>query len=494
MQGDPRDATIVLFGGTGDLATRKLIPSLFHLWRQDSVGTPLILALGRRVDSRDEYCTYLRDCIPEATEHPEPWDEFEKHIHFFLFDVEDRGVFANLRGEIERREREADLPGRRLYYLSVAPSLFGTIVSGLGEAGLLEREQEPETPDAPRPTDRWCRLVVEKPFGHDLRSSIALDEAIHAWVNERQVFRIDHYLGKDTVQNLLAFRFANGMIEPLWRSTYIDEVTLTVAERMGIGQRGGYYDGVGALRDMMQNHMMQLLSLTAMEPPISMGADDLRNEKVKVLRAIRLPADAREVARTTVRAQYERAEIDGQRVPGYLQEEGIDAGSTTPTFVAAELAIDNWRWTGVPFRLVHGKRLERKTTEISIRFKTPPMPLFASVGCADECPNILTIRIQPNEGISIRIGAKPPAGPFNIRPVELSFDYSSYFGDQLPDAYERLLLDALRGDAALFPRSDEVRAAWRWADAITDAWTELGREGLTTYPAGSSGPDRPWQD
>jgi len=492
MIGDPHDATIVLFGGTGDLATRKLIPALFRLWSQDQLGTPLILGLGRRVESREAYCNQLRDCIPIASEQPDAWERFEKHIEFFLFDVNDQGVFDSLREHIESREADLGLPGRRLFYLSVGPSLFATIVEGLGEASLLKKEPEPETPDSPPPLERWSRIVVEKPFGHDLQSSIELDETIHAQVSERQVFRIDHFLGKDTVQNLLAFRFANGMIEPLWNARHIDTVTIRVSESLGVGGRAEFYDRVGAVRDMMQNHMMQLLSLTAMEPPISMQADDLRNEKVKVLRAIRIPDDPDRVARTTVRAQYAQGEADGRAIPAYTEEDGVGEESTTPTFVAAELMIDNWRWSGVPFRLVHGKALDRKSTEISIRFKTPPMPLFSSIGCADECPNILTIRIQPNEGISIRIGAKQPAGPFHIRPVELSFDYASYFHDDLPDAYERLLLDALRGDAALFPRSDEVRAAWRWADAIEHAWSHIGSGGLATYPAGSEGPALPW--
>jgi len=479
------EPTVVLFGGTGDLAMRKLLPALFKLWKQKEVGKPLVLALGRRVEHREAYLEQVRGEVGPAKEEPEAWHAFEARLDYAYFDASQQGAFAKLRRDIEEAESRAGVPGRRLFYLSVAPGLFDEIVEGLGHVGLLKKEPDVDA-------DPWCRVVVEKPFGRDLESSIELDRTLHTRLSERQVFRIDHYLGKDTVQNLLAFRFANGMIEPLWNRNTIERVEIDVTETIGVGGRGAFYDEVGALRDMMQNHMMQLVSLVAMEPPASMGADDLRNEKVKVLRAIRTPDGPDEVARTTTRAQYTAGKIGGERAVGYLEEEGVEEGSGTPTFAAAQLEIENWRWSGVPFRLVHGKRLDVKRTEIRITFKTPPMRLFRLVGCPDECPNVLTIRIQPEEEIFIRIGAKQPGGPFAIDPVRLHFSYGEHFGGDLPEAYERLLLDAIRGDAALFPRSDEVRAAWRWADAIREGWEALGPESMQRYEAGTPGAKTPW--
>ncbi|MEZ6243309.1 MAG: glucose-6-phosphate dehydrogenase [Phycisphaerales bacterium] len=473
--------SLVLFGATGDLAHRKLFPSLFRLWRAGLIDDFLILATGRSQPDRQAFLAYLRENVEAASKQAGAWAEFEGFVEYFRLDAKNENAFSDLVKTIEGHESKRDLPGSRLFYLSVAPSLFATITENLGESGLLERRDNSNG-------SRWARLVVEKPFGHDLESARKLDKHLARFVDEDQVYRIDHYLGKETVQNLVAFRFANGMIEPLWNSHHIASVQITVSETLGVGDRAGYYDSAGALRDMMQNHMMQLLALTAMEPPLSLMPNDVRNEKVRVIRSIRAPKSPEEVAASTVRGQYGAGVIHGKPVPGYREEPDVASGSTTSTYVATRIRLDTWRWTGVPFYLRHGKRLPARVSEIRVRFRTPPMHLFHAMSCEPSCPNMLRIMIQPDEGIRLSVGAKRPGPGVNIDSVDLEFTYAEAFGADLPDAYERLLLDAIQGDPTLFIRQDEVEAAWVWADAVLNGFDALPAPTYPNYAAGSSGP------
>lgn len=474
--------SLVLFGATGDLAHRKLFPSLFRLWKSNLVEDFLILATGRSQADRDAFLGDLREHVDEAKHEPDAWSEFERSIEFFQLDAKNEQSFKQMATTLESLESTRNLSGDRLFYLSVSPSLFGSITENLASSGMLNRHSEHE--GAP-----WSRLVVEKPFGHDLQSARKLDKHLSQFIDEDQVYRIDHYLGKETVQNLVAFRFANGMIEPLWNSHHIASVQITVAETLGVGDRAGYYESAGALRDMMQNHMMQLLALTAMEPPLSLSPKDIRNEKVRVLRSIKIPSSAEEVAESTVQGQYGPGTVDGKPVPGYREEEGVDPNSTTPTFISTRVELDSWRWTGVPFYLRHGKRLPSRMSEIRVRFRTPPMHLFHASECAPSCPNILRIRVQPEEGIRLSVGAKRPGPGMNINSVDLEFNYSDYFGADLPESYERLLLDAIMGDPTLFIRQDEVEAAWVWADAVLKGLDEQPAPSFPNYDAGTKGPD-----
>lgn len=473
-------ATIVLFGGTGDLATRKLLPALFDLWEQGRLKNCLIVGIGRRCKNREEYLSFLPDKVGDAAEKPEAWRKFSEAIGYHQGEIETAADFQTLKQTLLAQEEIRGLPGNRLFYCAVGPKYFAPIAKGLGEAGLLYRQSQRR--------DRWARMIVEKPFGRDLQSAKELDGALLAVMDENQIYRIDHYLGKETVQNVLAFRFANGLFEPVWNQKYVASVQITVAESLGVEDRGGYYDQTGALRDMMQNHMLQLLSVTAMEPPVSLDADSVRDEKVKTLRAIRLPTSAAEVDAATVRGQYGPGKSGDKQVAGYLQEPGVAPDSTTPTFVAARLFLDNWRWANVPFYLRHGKRMAKRGTEIAIAFRTPPLALFRGTEICGHCTNTLVIRVQPNEGISLLFGAKRPGAGMTIDNVAMDFEYETAFHQRLPDAYERLLLDALTGDPTLFTRSDEVRMMWRWADAIIDGWSKLPPPQFPNYPAGGWGP------
>lgn len=473
---------LVLFGATGDLAHRKLFPAIFRLWQSGLIKDFMILATGRSQADCDEFLDHLREHVDEAKSEPGAWSEFEANIEYLCMDAKDPAAFKNLANALNEHESNRGLPGNRLFYLSVAPSLFAPITENLSESGMLKHEHDPNaTP--------WARLIVEKPFGHDLKSARELDHKLSRHVHENQVYRIDHYLGKETVQNLVAFRFANGLIEPLWNSHHIASVQITVSETLGVGDRAGFYESAGALRDMMQNHMMQLLALTAMEPPLSLAPNDLRDEKVRVLRSIRIPQSPAEVAATTVQGQYGPGTIDGEHVPGYREEKGVAADSTTPTFIATRIYLNTWRWTGVPFYLRHGKRLPARMSEIRVRFRTPPMHLFRGTGCDPSCPNILRIRIQPDEGIRLSVGAKRPGPGINVESVDLEFTYAEAFGQDLPEAYERLLLDAIQGDPTLFIRQDEVEAAWMWADAVLSGLNAGPTPKFPNYAAGSVGPD-----
>lgn len=476
-----RQVTLVFFGGTGDLACRKLLPALFYNWQHKQLADCLIIGVGRRCKDLAEYQQFLAEHVDVAKSKPAEWQQFLPLIDYHQGDIRTREDFESLKATIASSEQQRGLPGKRLFYFAVAPEFFAPIAEQLHAVGLLEKA-------AGGADGRWTRLIVEKPFGTDLRSSRELDRRLQAVADESQIYRIDHYLGKETVQNLLVFRFGNGIFEPVWNQHYVESVQITVAESLGVGSRGGYYDQAGAFRDMVLNHMTQLVALTAMEPPIRLNAAAIRDEKVKVLEAIRMPASPEEVHASTVHAQYGPGTIDGKPVPGYRAEEGVAADSRTPTFVALQLYLDNWRWAHVPFYLRHGKRLAKRGTEIAIKFRTPPLALFREAEVCGRSPNLLVMRVQPNEGIELHFGAKRPGLGLSTANVKMDFSYEEEFHTRVGDAYERLLLDCLRGDATLFTRSDEVEAQWQWGDALLAGWQAEKQSEVLTYPAGSWGP------
>jgi len=476
-------ATIVIFGGSGDLARRKLVPALFELHCQGQLApATAIVGFSRSVDSDEAWRADLEAALAEfrrTTHSEEDWRGFSARLHHVRGDLHESRSFADLALRLEAVERERGLPGNRLYYLAIPPSGIGDAVSHLGGAGLVHPVE---------PAEPWSRLVVEKPFGHDLASARALNEAVHAAFRERQVFRIDHYLGKETTQNILVFRLGNGIFEPLWNRRYVDHVQITVAETLGVEGRGRFFEEAGIFRDVVENHMLQLLCLVAMEPPVAFEANVVRDEKVKVLRSIR-PQTPEEILRDTVRGQYAPGTIDGHPVPGYRREPNVAPGSLRETYAAWKLQIENWRWAGVPFYLRAGKRLPKRVTEIAITFKTPPIALFRRAGVLGQEPNVLVLRLQPDEGIALRIGAKEPGPTMRVETVKMDFRYSEFFGEKTPDAYERLLLDALNGDSTLFARRDEVEAAWELVTSVLDVWRESPPRDLPNYEAGTWGPE-----
>jgi glucose-6-phosphate 1-dehydrogenase len=470
--------TLIIFGGTGDLAQRKLLPAVYNLAHEGALPERFNLIAVARTDQPDEqYREFARDAIEKHSRRP-PDDavlssllERMRYVGSSFDDPKAYEGIAKIAGELDD---QAGLPFNRVFYLATAPGFFETIAQSLGERGLDTRE------------GAEVRLVVEKPFGRDLASAQQLNRALLSVFEERQIFRIDHYLGKETVQNMLVLRFGNGIFEPLWNRSYIDNVQITAAEDIGIGTRAEYYDRSGALRDIVQNHLLQLLTILSMEPPVSFSADEVRNEKVKVLHGIK-PPRPEDVPERVVRAQYAAGVAEGKEVPGYLDEQGVAPGSTTETYVALRLGIDNWRWAGVPIYLRAGKRLSRRVTEIAVTLKPVPHLALEQSGSLGVQPNQLILNVQPNEGVSLSLVAKIPGARMRVRPVNMEFAYGTSFMSQSPEAYERLILDTMRGDATLFARDDEVEAAWAIVDPILEAWENTPGP-LPQYPAGSPGP------
>jgi glucose-6-phosphate 1-dehydrogenase len=470
--------TLVIFGCSGDLAKRKLMPAIYNLAHEGALPERFnLIGCARSEWSDDEFREVARDAIEKFSRRPPDPTVLESLLsraRYVPGSFDDPGLYSQIAQVAEGEDEEAGFPFNRIFYLSVAPQFFETIAEQLGQAGMNRRE------------GAEVRIVVEKPFGHDLQSALHLNSALLSVFEERQIYRIDHYLGKETVQNTLVLRFANGIFEPVWNRSYVDNVQITASEEVGLEGRAGYYDSAGALRDLIQNHLLQLLMLTAMEPPVSFSANDIRDEKVKVLHAIK-PPKVEDVHQMAVRAQYSTGNTGGKDVPGYLDEEGVKDGSVTETFAAVRLQIDNWRWAGVPFYIRTGKALARKETEIVITLQPVPHLAFEQQGSLGVHPNELILAVQPNEGVSMTLMAKIPGSRMRVRPVNMEFLYGTSFLSQSPEAYERLILDTMRGDATLFARNDEVEAAWRIVDPILEAWSKDSGP-IPQYRAGSSGP------
>jgi glucose-6-phosphate 1-dehydrogenase len=479
--------TLVIFGASGDLSRRKLVPALYYLQRAGYLPDRYaVVGFSRTAMSDEAYRDSMREALQEQVEDGEVQADnpLINALHYQPGNADDAESFKKLKDKLERLDDERNLPGNRLFYLSVAPEFFTTIIRNLCTAGLI----------CDRRDKAWSRVIIEKPFGRDLDSARKLNADVTALLDESQIYRIDHYLGKETVQNLMSFRFGNSIFEPLFNQKYVDNVQITVAETLGMeGRRGAYYDTAGALRDMVQNHLLQLLSLIAMEPSAALDAQSIRDEKVKVLRAL-VPLTRREVTNLTVRGQYGVGECDGQFVKGYRQEEGVNPQSNTETYVAVRINIDNWRWAGVPFFLRSGKRLAKRVSEVAIEFKHPPLHLFRNLADAEENmpqpkSNVLVLRIQPDEGISLSFACKRPGMRVQLADVNMDFFYGQAFQQRSPEAYERLLLDALRGDASLFTRSDEVEYAWRFITSIHEGWASLPPPKFPNYYPFTDGPD-----
>jgi glucose-6-phosphate 1-dehydrogenase len=467
---EPRPFSLVIFGASGDLTRRKLMPALFSLFAAGSIPGARIIGFARRDWDVPRFRTAAREWLDEHDRsQAELKDAFVSILGYVSSPFESAEGYAEL-------ARRYPSPADRIFYLAAPPEAYPVIVDRIREAGLSDQARA------------TARIIVEKPLGRDLESARALNGRIGRAFPEGEIYRIDHYLGKETVQNIMVMRFGNGIFEPVWNNRYVDHVQITMAETLGVEARGGYYESAGALRDMVQNHMLQLLSLVAMEPPNDLAPDSIHDEKVKVLRAL-APLGAERAAADTVRGQYEQGVVDGVRVPGYREEPGVSPGSLTETYAALRVRLDSWRWAGVPFLLRTGKRLARRTTEIAIHFRRPPLPLFGGRDPAAAPPNVLTFRIQPAEGIMVGFNTKVPGPTTSMRTVDMDFSYGSAFGDELPDAYERLLLDAMLGDSTLYMRQDEVDAAWGFVTGILDGWASAGRPGLVPYRAGSAGPD-----
>jgi glucose-6-phosphate 1-dehydrogenase len=476
----PAPAAIVIFGASGDLTKRKLGPALFNLAHQRLLPPETaIVGFARTEMSDDDFRANIRAGIDahsrvEVTDES-VWHGFASRLRYVSGSFDDTAAFARLSALLTDLDATMGTAGNRLHYLATAPEFFPMIAANLGRAGLTyERD------------GRFARIVVEKPFGSDLRSARTLNDQLGTVFREQQVYRIDHYLGKETVQNLLVFRFGNAIFEPIWNRRYVDHVQITVAEEIGVERRGGYYDQNGALRDIVQNHLMQVLALVAMEPPARFEARAVRDEKVKLLRAI--PAFGEpSIEQWAVRGQYTAGWVGGERVPAYRQEQGVDPASNTETYVAMRIEIDNWRWAGTPFFLRTGKRLPRRATEVAIQFKPAPHLPFASTAVEEVDPNLLALRIQPDEGAALKFVAKVPGPQIDLRPVNMDFAYGTSFLQSSPDAYERLLLDCLLGDATLFIRWDEVERAWEIVDPLLEQWAD-GDGGLALHEAGTWGP------
>jgi glucose-6-phosphate 1-dehydrogenase len=476
----PDPSIMVIFGATGDLTRRKLIPALYNLQRDGLLPENFaVCAYGRKPKNDDEFRGDLGDELAKHSRQAPggDWECLSQRIFYVQGELHEDAGYLKLKQRLAELDSQFKIPGNRLFYFAVGSEFFVPITEKLHHNGLLSKAEE-----AP-----WTRVVVEKPIGHDLKSAREMLAGIARHAREDQIYRIDHYLGKETVQNIIAMRFGNCIFEPLWNRKYVDHVQITVAEQEGVGTRGGYYDTAGALRDMVQNHLLQLLCLVAMEAPGTLRADDIRNEKVKILHNLRKLTPA-QVQQNTVRGQYGPS-ADG-KLPGYRQEAGVAPASMTETFVALRCFVDTWRWADVPFILRTGKRLPRRETEISIHFRVPPLQLFAQDGESPSCNgNVLTINIQPDEGLSLSVAAKVPGAGMRLKNVALDFAYGEAFQEQTPESYERLLLDAMNGDATLFTRADEVDAQWQFMTCIQDGWPKGPPPRLPNYFANSWGPD-----
>jgi glucose-6-phosphate 1-dehydrogenase len=474
--------TIVIFGASGDLAARKLIPALYHLAKDKQMPPAFrIIGFARREKTDESWRQELRAALDQFSRtkpvDEQVWKDFSAKVFYCTGDLTDAAAYARLEQKLASFG-SAPLRKNLLFYLATQPSQFGAVVQQLHDAKLLHRENGEHG---------WQRIVVEKPFGHDLASAHALNAELTRFAHESQVCRIDHYLGKETVQNILMFRFSNSIFERLWNRESVDHVQITVSEKPGVGDRGGYYEEAGALRDMVQNHMLQVLSLIAMEPPVSLEAEAVRDEKVKLLKSIRQPSPA-DVAKQVVRGQYFAGQVGGELRPGYRQEPKVKAGSNVETYVAMKLLIDNWRWSGVPFYLRTGKNLPQSASEVHIQFRPTPNVLFAAQCGQKLDTNALTLRLQPNEGISLHFNGKVPGIGTSVRPVRMHFSYNAEFGAYTPEAYERLLLDAIAGDSTLFIRRDEVETAWQIVDSIRAGWEGKALTNREFYAAGTWGP------
>jgi len=485
------DATILIFGASGDLTARKLIPALYTLWKTGYLPKKSqIIGVARREKSDDIFRKEMFEAIRSASRTGEvteaDWEQFAGRLHYRQVDITDATQYEKLKSSLEELETKLELSGKRIVYMATAPKLFLPAVESLDTSGMIPNVEE----------ENWLRVVFEKPFGHDLVSAQSLSHSLSRHLHESQIYRIDHYLGKETVQNILLFRFGNSIFEPLLNRNHVDHIQITVAESQGMERgRGGYYDQSGALRDVLQNHVLQLLCLIAMEPPALFRGDDIRDEKLKVLQAMR-PGDENDISQWTVAGQYTAAEAEGGEILiGYRQEDRIPEVSRRETYIALEAFVDNWRWAGVPFYIRTGKRLPARVSEIAVQFKHPPMNLFTTVECdGDMCamveakPNTLVFRIQPQEGIQLTCSTKRPGMQYQIHPVKMDFAYDEEFNTGLPEAYERLLLDVMRGDTTLFTRSDELEAAWKFVTPILEH-LESRNQDPEFYPAGTWGPE-----
>jgi glucose-6-phosphate 1-dehydrogenase len=467
----PDPCALVMFGASGDLTHKKLMPALYALLLRRLLPPRFAIVGVARTEQAEE--SFRDDMKQSVQKHArdefreDVWNQLAESLHYVATDFADEGGETQLAELLERLDKEKELGGNRVYYLAVPPVAFPTIVEAIGKR---------------RTAQGWTRLIVEKPFGYDLKSARELNGLLREHFDESEIFRIDHYLGKETVQNMLALRFANGIFEPIWNRQFIDHVQITVAESIGIEGRAGYYERAGAIRDIFQNHLLQLVALTGMEPPIDFTAESVRNEKVKVLKSIHTPGP-----KSVVRGQYGRGYVEGEEVAGYREEEGVAPDSITETYVAAKLYVDNWRWADTPFYVRMGKRLARRETTIAIQFKRAPHPPFAETAAEELRPNVLLVHVQPDEGVSLAIGAKVPGLGMKIRTVHMDFLYGGAFRTGMPDAYERLILDALLGDGTLFTRADEVEEQWLLVDAIVAAW-QRDRPSFPSYAAGTWGP------
>ncbi len=476
--GDP--CVMVIFGAAGDLTRRKLIPALYNLAKPQLLSREFaVIGVAHKKITTEEFCQQVTDDMKEfatSTVEPDLWEWFVRRMQYISADFSDPNLYPALKQALEQADKDHGTHGNYFFYLATASEFFAPIVENLAAVGLLTEEDS-----------HWRRVIIEKPFGRDLESAKALNAQLLKVAAEHQIYRIDHYLGKETVQNIMAFRFANGIFEPIWNRRYIDHVQISVAETVGVGTRGHYYDQAGSLRDMVPNHIMQLISLTAMEPPISFQADAVRDEQAKILHAIQ-PLSSEDVLSRTVRGQYGEGVVDGHRFPAYRAEPGVPPDSRTETFVAMKLNIDNWRWADVPFYLRTGKQMPVRNTHVVIQFRRAPFVLFRDTTVNDLMPNQLVMHIQPEEGISLRFAAKAPGPVMKLGSVDMNFEYADYFGKAPSTGYERLLHDCMIGDATLFQRADMVEAGWAVVSPVLDIWKALPPRAFPNYVAGTWGP------